>query len=89
MLSAARCAWLEFVAANRFEAALVPLAGFLVLILFLALQDRLPRVPRRIFQIAIAIFILGGVGAIIYETLSPQDCTAPSVESDLSRRFGL
>jgi hypothetical protein len=89
MLSAARCAWLEFVAANRFEAALVPIGGFLVFVLFLLFQDRMRRVPRRIFQIAITIFILGGVGAIIYETLSPQECSNASGEPNVSRRFGL
>ena len=88
MLSAARCAWLEFVAASRLEAALVPIFGFLLLILFLVFQDRIKRVPRRIFQIAIIIFILGGLGDIIYETLSPQECSAAPGDPNLSRRFG-
>lgn len=88
MLSAARCAWLAFVDANRFEAALVPIGGFLVFILFLLFQDRIKRVPRRIFQIVITIFILVGVGAIIYETLSPQECTASPVEPNISPRSG-
>ena len=88
MLSAARCAWLGFVEANRFDAALVPLGGFLVLILFFLLQDRMRRVPRRIFQIAVAIFIIVGVGAITYETLSPKECTAASNELNIRDRFG-
>jgi len=75
MLSAARCAWLGFVEANRFEAALIPLGGFLVLILFFVFQDRMRRVLRRIFQIAVTIFIIAGVGAITYETLTPKVCT--------------
>ena len=88
MLSAARCAWLAFVEAKRLEAALIPIGGFLVLILFLFFQDRLKRVPRRIFQITIVIFILGGLGDIIYETLSPQECSAASSEPNVGRRFG-
>jgi hypothetical protein len=76
MLSAARCVWLGFVEANRLEAALIPLGGFVVLVLFFMFQDRMRRVLRRVFQIAITIFIIIGVGAIIYETLSPKECTA-------------
>jgi hypothetical protein len=80
MLSAARCAWLGFVEANRLEAALIPLGGFVVLILFFMFQDRMRRVLRRVFQIAITIFIIIGVGAIIYETLSPKECTPASLD---------
>jgi hypothetical protein len=76
MLSAARCAWLDFVAASPLQAALIPLGGFLVLILFLLLQERISRLPRRIFQVAIIIFIFAGLAAVIYETHSPQECTA-------------
>jgi len=78
MFSAARCAWLDFVATNRIEAALIPLGGFLALILFLLLQDRIGSLPRRILQIAIAIFIFVGLGAVIYEIQSPQECAASS-----------
>jgi hypothetical protein len=88
MFSAVRCAWLGFVEAHRFEAALVPLAGFLALILFFLLQDRMRRVPRRIFQIAVTIFIIAGLGAIIYETLSPKECTAASDELNIRGRSG-
>jgi hypothetical protein len=78
MLSAARCAWLDFVAANRSHAALVPLGGFLVLILFSLFQERIRTLPRRIFQIAITVFICAGLGAVIYETQSPRECAASS-----------
>ena len=88
MFSAARCAWLGFVEAHRFEAALVPLAGFLALILFFLLQDRMKRVARRIFQIAVTIFIFAGVAAVIYETLSPKECTAASDELNIRGRSG-
>ena len=88
MLSAARCAWLGFVEANRFEAALIPLSGFLVLILFFMFQDRMRRALRRIFQIAVTIFIFIGVGAVIYETLSPKECTASSDELNIRGRPG-
>ena len=88
MLSAARCAWLGFVEANRLEAALVPLGGFLVLILFFMFQDRMRRVLRRIFQIAVTIFIIIGVGAIVYETLSPKQCTASSDGLNIRGRSG-
>lgn len=88
MLSAARCAWLEFVAASRLEAALVPIVGFLLLILFLVFQDRISRVPRRICQIVIIVFILGGLGDIVYESLSPQECGAAPGAPNVGRRFG-
>jgi hypothetical protein len=88
MLSAARCAWLGFVEANRFEAALIPLGGFLVLILFFLLQDRMRRALRRIFQIAVTVFIIAGLGAITYETLSPKECTASSDELNIRGRSG-
>jgi hypothetical protein len=80
MLSAARCAWLDFVEANRSQAALIALGGFLVLILFSLFQERLNKLPRRIFQVAIAIFIFAGLGAVIYETQSPQECTGSSAQ---------
>lgn len=87
MLSAARCAWLGFVDANRFQAALIPLGGFVVLILFFLFQDRMRRAVRRAFQITVTIFIIIGLGAIVYETLAPQECTtASSDEPNLSRR---
>jgi hypothetical protein len=76
MLSAARCAWLDFVAASPLQAALIPLGGFLVLILFLLLQERISKLPRRIFQVTIIVFIFAGLAAVIYETRSPQECTA-------------
>jgi hypothetical protein len=88
MLSAARCAWLGFIEANRFEAALVPLGGFLVLILFFLFQDRMKPGLRRIFQIAVIIFIIAGIGAIAYETLSPKECTASSDELNIRGRSG-
>jgi len=88
MFSAARCAWLGFVEAHRFEAALVPLAGFLVLVLFYLFQDRIRRLPRRVFQITVTIFIFGGLGAVVYETLSPQECTASPDALNVSHRFG-
>jgi hypothetical protein len=78
MLSATRCAWLEFVEANRIQAAVIPLAGFLVLIAFFLLQERIGNLPRRIFQIAIAVFVFAGVGVVIYEIESPQQCERPS-----------
>lgn len=86
MLSAARCWWLEFAQANRSEAALIPLGGFLVLILFFLFQDRISRLPRRVFQIAVAIFILGGVSAITYETLSPRECATVVEEANAGPR---
>lgn len=85
MLSAARCAWLGFVEANRFQAALIPLGGFLILILFSLFQDRMRRVVRRIFQVAVTIFIVIGLGAVIYETLAPQECAASSDELNVGR----
>jgi hypothetical protein len=88
MLSAARCAWLGFVEASRFEAALIPLGAFLVLILFFLFQDRMRRVLRRIFQIAVTIFVIAGLGAITYETLSPKECTASSEELNSRERSG-
>ena len=88
MLSAARCAWIEFVEAYRFEAALIPLGGFLALILFLWFQDRIRRLLRRIFQITIVIFIFVGLGAIMYETLSPAECTASSEVSAIDPVVG-
>ena len=88
MLSAARCAWLGFVEAHRFEAAIIPLGGFLVLILFFTFQDRMRRVLRRIFQIAVTIFMIIGIGAITYETLSPKECTASSTELSIPGRSG-
>lgn len=88
MLSAARCAWLGFVEAHRFEAALIPLGGFLVLILFFLLQDRMRRATRRAFQIVVTIFIIAGVGAITYETLSPKECAASSDELNIRGRSG-
>ena len=88
MLSAARCAWLGFVEANRFEAALVPLGGFLALIMFFLFQDRMRRVPRRIFQIVLTLFIIAGLAAVIYETLTPKECTASSDELNVRGRSG-
>ena len=88
MLSAARCAWLGFVEAHRFDAALIPFGGFLVLILFFLFQDRMRRVLRRIFQIAVTVFIIAGVGAITYEMLSPKECTLSSDELNSRGRFG-
>jgi hypothetical protein len=88
MFSAVRCAWLGFVEAHRSEAALVPLGGFLALILFFLLQDRMRRVPRRIFQVAVTIFIFAGVAAVIYETLTPKECTAASDELNIRGRSG-
>jgi hypothetical protein len=76
MLTAARCAWLDFVEAHRFDAVLIALGGFLVLVLFSLLHERIGRLPRRFFQLAIAIFIVAGLGAVIYEIQSPADCTA-------------
>ncbi|HEV2955289.1 MAG TPA: hypothetical protein VGX95_04155 [Xanthobacteraceae bacterium] len=78
MLWAARCAWLDFVEASRFQAALIPLGGFLALILFSLFRERIRTLPRRIFQIAITIFIFASLAAVIYETRSPQECTAAS-----------
>ena len=80
MLSAARCAWLGFVEAHRFEAALVPLGGFLVFILFFVLQDKMRRATRRAFQIAVTIFIIAGLSAVTYEMLSPKECAVSSDE---------
>jgi len=88
MLSAARCAWLGFVEVNRVEAALIPLGGFIVLILFFLFQDRMRRVLRRIFQIAVITFIIVGLGAIIYETLTPRECTASSDDLNIPGRSG-
>ena len=88
MLSAARCAWLGFVEANRPEAALIPLGGFLVLSLFFLFQDRVRRATRRAFQIAVTIFIIAGAGAITYETLSPKECAASSDELNIRGRSG-
>ena len=88
MLSAARCAWLGFVEADRFEAALVPLGGFLVLILFFLFQDKMRRATRRAFQIAVTIFIIAGLAAIVYETLSPKECTASADELNIRGRSG-
>ena len=88
MLSAARCAWLGFVEAHRLEAALVPLGGFLVFILFLLFQDRMRRAVRRIFQVAVTIFIIIGLGAIIYETVAPQECTMATSDENVSGRPG-
>jgi hypothetical protein len=79
MLSAARCAWLDFVDANRFQAALIPFGGFVVLILFLLFQEKIGRLPRRILQVALTIFIFAGLAAVIYETESPQECVASPV----------
>jgi hypothetical protein len=78
MLSTARCAWLDFVEAHRFAAALVPFGGFVLLILFLLFQERIGRLLRRGLQVAITIFIFVGVGAVIYETGSPPECTSSS-----------
>lgn len=83
MLTAARCAWLNFVEAHRFDAVLIALGGFLVLVLFSLLHERIGRLPRKIFQAAIAIFIIVGVGAVIYEIQSPQDCVASSDEPNV------
>lgn len=77
MLTATRCAWLAFVEAHRFEAVLIPLGGFLVLILFSLLRERISRLLRQIFQVAIIVVICAGVAAVIYETRSPQECAAP------------
>jgi transcriptional regulator of nitric oxide reductase len=78
--------WLDFVEANRLQAALIPLGGFLLLILFFLFQDRIRRLPRRFFQVAVTLFILGGLGAIVYETLSPQECATSSEQPDLGHR---
>jgi hypothetical protein len=85
MLSAARCAWLGFVEANRFQAALIPLGGFLVFILFFLFQDRMRRAVRRIFQVAVMMFIIIGLGAVTYETLAPQECVGSSDEVNIGR----
>jgi hypothetical protein len=87
MLTAARCAWLSFVEAHRFEAVLIALGGFLVLVLFSLFHERIGRLPRKIFQAAIAIFIVAGVGAVIYEIQSAQDCAASSDELNVDRPF--
>jgi phosphoglycerol transferase MdoB-like AlkP superfamily enzyme len=76
MITAARCAWLAFVDAHRWEAALIPLLGFLVLVLFSLFQERIGRLPRRIFQVGAVVFICAGLAVVIYESLQPQDCPA-------------
>jgi hypothetical protein len=81
MLSSVRCAWLDFVEAHRLQAALVPLGGFLALILFLMFQEKIGRLPRRILQVAIMIFVFAGLAAVIYELQSPQECAASSVRA--------
>jgi hypothetical protein len=86
MLSTARCAWLDFVADHRLQAALIPFGGFVVLILFLLFQERIGRLWRRILQVAITIFILAGLADVIYEIRSEQECPA-SVGWD-TRRVG-
>jgi uncharacterized membrane protein len=83
MLTAARCAWLDFVDAHRFEAVLIALSGFLVLVLFSLFHERIGRLPRKMFQLTIAIFIVVGLGAVIYEIHAPQDCTASSDEANV------
>jgi hypothetical protein len=86
MISAARCAWLGFVEAHRFDAALIPFGGFFVLILFFLFQDRMRRVTRRAFQIGVTIFIIVGLGAVLYEMLSPNECVASSDELNIGGR---
>jgi hypothetical protein len=81
MLSTARCAWLDFVEAHRLQAALVPFVGFLMLILFLLFQEKIGRLPRRILQVAIMIFVFAGLAAVIYELQSPQECAASSLRA--------
>jgi hypothetical protein len=76
MLTATRCAWLAFVEAHHFQAVLIPLGGFLVLVLFSLLRDRIGRLLRQIFQVAIILAICVGVAAVIYETRSPRECAA-------------
>ncbi|MBV8753311.1 MAG: hypothetical protein JO328_10690 [Hyphomicrobiales bacterium] len=83
MLTAARCAWLGFVEAHRFDAALIALGGFLVLGLFSLFHEHIGRWPRRIFQAAIAIFIVVGVAAVIYEIQSPPNCALSSEDSNV------
>ena len=83
MLTAARCAWLDFVEAHRFEAVLIAVGGFLVLVLFSLFHERLGRLPRKLFQAAVALFIVVGLGAVIYEIQSPQDCMASSDEPNV------
>jgi hypothetical protein len=83
MFTAARCAWLGFVEAHRFDAVLIALGGFLVLVLFSLFHERIGRLPRRIFQLAIAMFIVVGVGAVVYEIQSPPECTASSDEANV------
>jgi hypothetical protein len=88
MLTAARCVWLDFVEAHRFDAVLIALGGFLVLVLFSLLHERIGRLPRKIFQLAIAIFIVAGLGAVIYEIQSPQECTASLDEPNVDPSAG-
>ena len=83
MLTAVRCAWLDFVEAHRFDAVLIALGGFVVLVLFSLFHERIGRWPRKIFQLAIAIFIVAGVGAVIYEIQSPPECTRSSDEANV------
>lgn len=80
MFTAARCAWLDFVEAHRFETVLIALGGFLVLALFSLFHERIGRLPRRIIQLVIAIFIVFGVATVVYEIQSPRDCAASSDE---------
>jgi putative intracellular protease/amidase len=87
MLTATRCAWLAFVEAHRFAAVLIPLGGFLVLILFSLLRERIGRLLRQIFQLAIVVAICAGVAAVIYETRSPRECAAPSAPGGQARDF--
>ena len=79
MLTGARCAWLGFVEANRFQAVFIPLAGFLALILFSLLRERISRLLRHIFQVAILFVIFAGIAAVVYESGSPRECPARSV----------
>jgi hypothetical protein len=83
MLTVSRCAWLDFVEAHRFDAVLIAFGGFLVLMLFSLFHERIGRLPRKIFQAAIAIFIVVGLAAVIYEIQSPRDCAASSDEPNV------
>jgi hypothetical protein len=85
MLTATRCAWLAFVDTHRFQAVLIVLAGFLALVLFSLLRERIGRLLRQVFQAAIIFVIFAGLAAVIYETRSPRECPVPSLNDEQAR----